>query len=80
VTITNHTLIVVAFHSGLRAEELCQLKPHRVKLGKRSGNLKVHGKRGKHREASINDTVRAALDERMEELPGGVNSSACGSV
>jgi hypothetical protein len=74
-TTRNHPLIVVALHSGFRAEQLCKLKPHRVKLGKRSGHLKAYGKRGKYREAPINVTVRAALAERMEELPGGVSSS-----
>jgi integrase len=37
-TIRNHTLIVVALHSGLRAEELCKLKPHYVKLGKKGSD------------------------------------------
>jgi site-specific recombinase XerC len=52
-------------HSGLRAEELCKLKPHHVKLGKRSGHLKAYGKRGKYREAPINVTGREALAEWM---------------
>jgi integrase/recombinase XerD len=62
-------------HSGFRAEELCKLKSPRVKLGKRSGHLKAYGKRGKYREVPINVTVRAALAERIEELPRGVSSS-----
>jgi hypothetical protein len=37
-TIRNHTLIVVALHSRLRAEVLCKLKPHHVKLGKKGSN------------------------------------------
>jgi hypothetical protein len=34
----NHPLIVVALPSGLRAEELCKLKPHHVKLDKKSSD------------------------------------------
>ncbi len=67
----DRTLIVVALHSGLRAEELCKLKPEHVKLGKRSGHLKVYGKRGKYREVPLNATAREALSERLEELPAG---------
>jgi hypothetical protein len=37
-TIRNHTLIVVALHSRLRAEELSKLKPHHVKLGKKGSD------------------------------------------
>jgi integrase/recombinase XerC len=65
----DRTLIVVALHSGLRAEELCNLKPHHVKLGKRSGHLTVYGKRGKYREVPLNVTVREALQEWMGVLP-----------
>ncbi len=67
----DRTMIVVALHSGLRAEELCKLKPDRVKLGKRSGHLEVWGKRGKHREVPLNVTAREALSEWLEELPEG---------
>ncbi len=68
-TSRDRTLIVVALHSGLRAEELCNLKPAHVKLGKRSGHLKVYGKRGKYREVPLNVTAREALEEWLEELP-----------
>lgn len=54
---------------------MCKLKPHRMKLGKRSGHLKAYGKRGKYREVSLSVKVRAALAERMKELLGGVSSS-----
>jgi integrase/recombinase XerC len=68
-SLRDRTMIVVALHSGLRAQELCQLKPQHVKLGKRSGHLKVYGKRGKHREVPLNSTARAALSEWLDELP-----------
>jgi integrase/recombinase XerD len=51
-SLRDRTLIVVALHSGLRAQELCKLKPHHVKLGKRSGHFTVYGKRGKYRGES----------------------------
>lgn len=65
----DRTLIVVALHSGLRAEELCKLRAHHVKVGKRSGHLKVYGKRGKYREVPLNVTAREALSEWPKELP-----------
>jgi integrase/recombinase XerC len=68
-SLRDRTLIVVALHSGLRAEELCKLKPAHVKLGKRSGHLKVYGKRGKYREVPLNVTARGALSGWLKELP-----------
>ena len=67
----DRTLMVVALHTGLRAEELCNLKPEHIKLGKRSGHLTVYGKRGKYREVPLNVTARGALREWMEILPKG---------
>jgi len=67
----DRTLIVVALHTGLRAEELCGLKSSHVKVAKRSGHLKVWGKRGKYREVPLNATAREALTEWMAKLPEG---------
>ena len=67
----DRTMIVVALHTGLRAEELCKLKPEHVKLGRRSGYLTVYGKRGKYREVPLNVTAREALKELIEMLPEG---------
>ncbi len=67
----DRTLIVMALHTGLRAEELCNLKCEHVKIGKRSGHLMVYGKRGKYREVPLNATAREALREWMELLPEG---------
>ena len=68
-SLRDRTLIVVALHTGLRAEELCRLKPSHVKVAKRSGRLEVWGKRGKHREVPLNSTAREALCEWVAELP-----------
>lgn len=70
-SLRDRTLIVVAFHTGLRAEELCGLGPSHVKIAKKSGHLKVWGKRGKYREVPLNSTAREALTEWMGELPEG---------
>ncbi len=70
-TLRDRALIVVALHTGLRAEELCGLTPAHVKLAKRSGHLKVWGKRGKYREVPLNSTAREALFEWMAILPEG---------
>lgn len=67
----DRTLMIVALHTGLRAGELCSLKPGHVKLGKRSGHLTVYGKRGKYREVPLNVTAREALREWTETLPAG---------
>ena len=67
-SLRDRTLIVVGLHTGLRSEELCGLKPSHVKMAKRSGHLKVWGKRGKYREVPLNATAREALARTM--LPG----------
>jgi integrase/recombinase XerD len=68
-TLRDRTMIVVALHAGLRAEELCKLMPEHVVLGKRSGHLKVYGKRDKYREVPLNVTARTALEEWLDILP-----------
>ena len=70
-SLRDRTLIVVALHTGLRAEELCNLRPSHVKIAKRSGWLEVWGKRGKYREVPLNFTARETLSEWMAELPEG---------
>ena len=64
----DRTLLVVMLHTGLRAREACTLKREHVQLGKRSGTLRVWGKRNKYREVPLNATVRAALDEYLSKL------------
>jgi integrase/recombinase XerD len=67
-SLRDRTLIVVALRTGLRAEELCKLKPEHVVLGKRSGHVKVYGKRNKYREVPLNVTARTALEEWLDIL------------
>lgn len=67
-SLRDRTMIVVGLHTGLRSEELCGLAPSHVKVAKRSGHLKVWGKRGKYREVPLNSTAREALSEWMAGL------------
>src|SRR6266508_908674 len=65
----DRTLLVVALHTGLRAEELCRLKPDQVHLGRRSGHRAIYGKRNKYREVPLNSTAREALTSYLQTLP-----------
>ena len=58
----DRTIIILMFHTGLRAAEVCQLN-ERIHLRKRSGYLQVYGKRNKYREVPLNATVRKVLLE-----------------
>ncbi len=57
----DRVLMVVALHTGLRAEQLCGLRREHVNLWKRSGQLEIYGKRNKHRTVPLNSTAREAL-------------------
>src|SRR6266851_4659467 len=67
----DRTLLIVALHTGLRAEELCGLKPEHVHLGRRSGHVSIYGKRNKYREVPLNSTARDALTGYLKTLPDG---------
>jgi len=49
-SLRDKTLIVLMLHTGLRASEVCALKPEQIHLGKRSGTLHLYGKGNKYRE------------------------------
>jgi len=57
----DQAIIVLTFHTGLHAREICTLTRAHIRLGKRSGTMIVHGKRNKYREIPLNATARAAL-------------------
>jgi integrase/recombinase XerC len=65
----DRTLLVVMLHTGLRAQEACDLQRKDLRLAARSGTLEIWGKRNKYREVPLNATARAALSEWLEELP-----------
>lgn len=60
------TLITVMLHTGLRISEVCNLKWEHVVRRKRSGYLRIWGKRNKYREVPLNVTARRVL-EKYEE-------------
>jgi integrase/recombinase XerC len=65
----DRTMVILLLHTGLRAQELCNLQRQHVKLGKRSGVLQIYGKRNKYREVSLNATARSALTAYLSTLP-----------
>ncbi len=67
----DRALIITALHTGLRADELCRLKPADLTLAARSGQLAVWGKRNKHRVVPLNSTAREALGTWLATLPEG---------
>jgi len=67
-TLRDRVLIVLLLHTGLRAQEICQLRQDQVKLGKRSGFLEVIGKRNKYREVPLNTTARKVLEEYLSSI------------
>jgi integrase/recombinase XerD len=68
-TLRDRVLIVLLLHTGLRAQEICQLRQDQVKFGKRSGFLEITGKRNKYREVPLNTTARKALEEYLSNIP-----------
>lgn len=58
-TLRDRVLIVLRWHTGLRAREICQLRRDQVKLGKRN----------KHREVPLDAATRKALEEYLATLP-----------
>ncbi|MEM8722371.1 MAG: tyrosine-type recombinase/integrase [Cyanobacteria bacterium P01_G01_bin.39] len=66
----DRTIIILMFHTGLRAAEVCQLKSEHIHLRKRSGYLEVYGKRNKYREVPLNATVRKVLLEYISTIEG----------
>ena len=70
-SVRDRTIIILMFHTGLRAAEVCQLKSEHIHLRKRSGYLEVYGKRNKYREVPLNATVRKVLLEYIPVIESG---------
>lgn len=64
-SLRDQTLIVLMLHTGLRVQEVCHLKREDLTLNKRSGSVRVQGKRNKYREVPLNATARNALEEYL---------------
>jgi integrase/recombinase XerD len=68
-TLRDQTMITLLLHTGLRAQELCTLTRQQIHLGKRTGMLRITGKRKKVREVPLNTTARSVLNQYLETLP-----------
>lgn len=66
----DQTIITLMLHTGLRAQEVCTVQRSNITLGKRSGLLRVYGKRNKYREVPLNSTARTALAIYLAAYPG----------
>lgn len=66
-SLRDRTLIVLMLHTGLRVNEVCSLKRDCVVMHKRSGYVKVWGKRNKYREVPLNATARQALVDYLAD-------------
>lgn len=67
-TTRDYTLITLMLHTGLRAIEICSLRLRDIVLRKRSGIVRVYGKRNKYREVPLNTTARAVLAPYLATL------------
>jgi integrase/recombinase XerC len=69
-------IVTLLLHTGLRVAELCSLQTEDLKLGERSGEVRVrYGKGMKERIVPLNATARRALQDWLEErgdAPGPV--------
>lgn len=68
-TLRDRTIVTLLLHTGLRARELCSLSSEAVTLGKRTGVVRVTGKRRKYREVPLNATARETLKEYLPTVP-----------
>jgi integrase/recombinase XerD len=59
-SLRDRTMIVLMLHTGLRAGEICALRRDDVTILRRSGLVRVTGKRNKYREVPLNATARQA--------------------
>jgi len=81
-SLRDRTIIILMFHTGLRAAEVYQLKSEHIYLRKRRGYLQVYGKRNKYRERTtcvqalcphlvpLNVTVKKVLLEYLTTVKG----------
>lgn len=76
----DRTLLIVALHTGLRAEELCGLKPEHVHLGRRSGHVSIYGKRGFHKPEWTLPQIRYWWRISRMELRASGRATVGGSV
>ncbi len=73
----DQTMLMLLLHTGLRAHELCGLQLRDVTVNKRSGVLRVRGKRNKYREVPLNSTARDALTAYLATIPKDAPALFC---
>jgi len=73
----DQTILTLLLHTGLRAHELCGLEVRDVTVNKRSGVLRVRGKRNKYRDVPLNSTARAALTVYLATVPKDAPALVC---
>lgn len=63
-------IVALLLHAGLRPGEVCDLRLDEIKLGARSGSVRVHaGKGGRSREVPLNSDARKAIRSWIEVRP-----------
>ena len=68
-TLRDRTIILLLLHTGLRASELCGLRPDQITLGEGSGQLCVVDTRHNTRSVPLDTTAYRALSEYLPSLP-----------
>ncbi len=68
-TLRDRTMILLLLHTGLRASELCGLRPDQITLGEGSGHLCVVDTRNNTRSVPLDTTAYRALLEYLPSLP-----------
>ncbi|MGL5872669.1 MAG: tyrosine-type recombinase/integrase [Xenococcaceae cyanobacterium] len=74
--VTSHNLfrdraiIILMFHTGLRAAKVCRLQVKHIHLRKCGGYLQVYGKRNKYQKIPLNATAKKVLLEYIATVTG----------
>lgn len=68
-TLRDRTIIILLFHTGLRARELYTLTRQQMHVGKQNGTLCSICKRYKVRDVFLNAAARSILSAYLETLP-----------
>ena len=65
------TLVTLMLHTGLRVQEVADLRLTDIEIGERKGKVTVrNGKHGRRREVPLNIDVRQLLKRYLQENPG----------
>lgn len=74
--LTELTIICMLMHTGLRVQELCDLRINDVEIGERKGKVIVRkGKWNRYREVPLNKDVRRVLTQYLQEKTDNLSGS-----